>query len=189
MRKMFVKVIMILHYIIDPVSSYQSPMLQQYHKLPQLLDRLENTKTLKIGAATIAAHGITDLITKPLPQVGMGYLSGFTLTYFSPVDVRYLWLVLGSTYHFSKDMVGPFKLIQSLCLHISACASLSESGRRASSIKPPGRFTPTTSLSTSPLFPWTLLKLSPPPPPRPPQLLLQPPGLSMNDAATHRLCS
>ena len=117
MRKVIVHIIFVIYVLLEPVSSYQRPMLQQYHKLPQLLDRLENTKSLKIGAATIAAHGITDLITKPLSLVGTGYLSGFALTYFSPVDVRYLWLVLGSTYHFSKDMVGPFKLIQSVCLH------------------------------------------------------------------------
>ena len=117
MRKLFVKVIIILHYIIDPVSSYQVPMLQQYHKLPQLLDRVEKSKPLKIGAAAIAAHGMTDLFTKSPSYLTLGYVSGFTLTYISPVDLRYIWLVLGSTYHFSKDMIGPFKLIQSLCLH------------------------------------------------------------------------
>ncbi len=102
---------------ITQVTAYQLPMIQQYHRIPKLLKQVDNHKHLKLGASIIAAHGITDIVSTHPSTLAVGYLSGFTLTYISPIDLRYIWLVLGSTYHFSKDMIGPFKLIQSLCLH------------------------------------------------------------------------
>ncbi len=104
-------------FMIESACSYQLPMIQQYNRLPKLLKQVDNHNSLKLGASIIAAHGITDTVITPLPKLLVGYISGFTLTYISPVDLRYVWLVLASTFHFSKDMIGPFKLIQSVCLH------------------------------------------------------------------------
>ena len=103
--------------IISSSCSYQLPMVRAYKRLPELLHHVDKHKPLKMGASIIAAHGITDIVTKAPSTWLLGYFSGFTLTYISPIDMRYMWLVLGSTYHFSKDMMGPFKLIQSIYLH------------------------------------------------------------------------
>ena len=102
---------------ITSIYSYQLPIIREYKRIPELLHHVEKHKPLKLGASIIAAHGITDIVTSSPPRWLIGYLSGFTLTCISPIDIRYIWLVLGSTYHFSKDMLGPFKLIQSIYLH------------------------------------------------------------------------
>ena len=99
------------------IKGYQPPMLKQYNRLPKLLDYVETNRPLKVGVSIIGAHGITDIVSKSPSTLVVGYLSGLTLTLVSPIDLRYIWLVLASTYHFSKDMLGPFKLIQSITMH------------------------------------------------------------------------
>lgn len=108
---------MILLSMVGSVFGLQLPMIQSDRRLSELLYYVDKNKALKIGAAAIGGHGMTDLFTKHPTQLVVGYLFGFTLTYVSPVDLRYSWLVLGSTYHFSKDMIGPLKLLQSIYLH------------------------------------------------------------------------
>lgn len=107
----------VLLFMLTSVSCYQLPMIREYNRLPEILHQAEKNKAIKIGTSIIAAHGITDIVAASPQRFVLSYLSGFTLTYISPIDIRYVWLVLASTYHFSKDMIGPFKLIQSICLH------------------------------------------------------------------------
>ena len=83
-------------------------MLKQYNRLPKMLDYVETNRPLKEGVSNIGAHRITDIVSRPPSTLVVGYLSGLTLTFVSPIDLRYIWLVLGSTYHFSKDMIDTF---------------------------------------------------------------------------------
>ena len=96
---------MILLSMVGSVFGLQLPMIQSDRRLSELLYYVDKNKALKIGAAAIGGHGMTDFFTKHPTQLVVGYLFGFTLTYVSPVELRYSWLVLGSTYHFSKDMI------------------------------------------------------------------------------------
>ena len=106
----------VLLFMLTSVSCYQLPMIREYNRLPEILHQAEKNKAIKIGTSIIAAHGITDIVAASPQRFVLSYLSGFTLTYISPIDIRYVWLVLASTYHFSKDMIGPFKLIPYVCM-------------------------------------------------------------------------
>ena len=117
---MKIKILYSLFFLANKISiikGYQPPMLREYKRLPEILHYADKNKRFKLGTAIIAAHGITDIVTKSPPTLAMGYLSAYTLLKVSPIDLRYIWLVLGSTYHFSKDLLGPYSILQSLCLH------------------------------------------------------------------------
>lgn len=98
-------------------NGYQLPIIHKYKKIPQLIHTLDNNPRQKALASIVATHGLTDIFTTDYCKLYSNYFNAFVITHVSNDTFRYLTLFIASIFHFSHDMLGPYKLVQSLFMH------------------------------------------------------------------------
>jgi len=109
--------VLILIILILGSHAYHLPIIQKYRKLPHIIKQIDDKPVQKAMASVVVAHGATDIFTKPIDKVYSNYFNSFVIMHVSKKEFRYVILFIASIFHFSRDMLGPYKIAQSIVLH------------------------------------------------------------------------
>ncbi len=112
------KIIYVLITLLHCCNMYQLPIIRKYKNIPKLVKKIDNIPKYKAMTSVVVAHGATDLFLKPIDKVYANYFNSFVLMYISNKEMRYIILFIASIFHFSRDMIGSYKIVQSIILHI-----------------------------------------------------------------------